>query len=119
MPGEAERVIREFWRIQDGGDYRELVDLFHDDARLEDPIWGVFAGKEAIRGFMTAMVKEMHERQVHFTVDEICGDDAAAWARWTMHSPAGARSGAGIYKVSGGRLTYYRDYLDPPPKSAG
>ena len=31
-----------------------------------------------------------------------------------MHSPAGTKGGCGIYKVAGGKLTYYRDYMDPP-----
>ena len=40
MPGEAQRVIGEFWRIQDDGDYTRLVDLFAEDALLEDPDLG-------------------------------------------------------------------------------
>ncbi|MEL7190490.1 MAG: nuclear transport factor 2 family protein, partial [Pseudomonadota bacterium] len=97
--GEAQRVIEEFWRIQDEGDYTKLAPLFAQDALLEDPIWGRYEGRDAILGFMTTMVKEMSERQIHFTVDEICGDTHAVWARWTMHSPDGSRGGVGIYKV--------------------
>jgi limonene-1,2-epoxide hydrolase len=114
MSGEAQRVIEEFWRIQDEGDYTKLAPLFAEDALLEDPIWGRYEGREAILGFMTTMVAEMGTRKIHFTVDEICGDDHAVWARWTMHSPEGARGGVGIYKVAGGKMTYYRDYMDPP-----
>ena len=114
MAGDAQRVIEEFWRIQDEGDYTKLAPLFAEDALLEDPVWGTHKGRDAILGFMTTMVKEMGTRKIHFTVDEICGDDHAVWARWTMHSPEGSRSGVGIYKVSGGQLTYYRDYMDPP-----
>jgi limonene-1,2-epoxide hydrolase len=115
MAGEAQRVIEEFWRIQDGGDYTKLADLFAEDAFLEDPIWGQYRGREAILEFMTKMVEEMGTRKVHFTVDEICGDDHAVWARWTMHMEgAPSRGGVGIYKVEGGKLTYYRDYMDPP-----
>ena len=114
MPGEAQRVIEEFWRIQDEGDYTKLAPLFAEDALLEDPVWGTHKGRDAILGFMTTMVKEMGERQINFTVDEICGDDNAVWARWTMHSPEGSRGGVGIYKVANGQLTYYRDYMDPP-----
>ena len=114
MSGEAQRVIEEFWRIQDEGDYTRLAPLFAEDALLEDPVWGTHKGRDAIHGFMTAMVKEMGERKIHFTVDEICGDDHAVWARWTMHSPEGSRGGVGIYKVANGQLTYDRDYMDPP-----
>jgi steroid Delta-isomerase len=89
VPGQAQQTIERFWQVQDSGDYTQLVELFADDALLEDPIWGVYRGREAILGFMTTMVKEMGERKIHFTVDEICGDDHACWARWTMHSPAG------------------------------
>jgi limonene-1,2-epoxide hydrolase len=113
MAGDAENTIRRFWQVQDGGDYTQLAPLFHDNALLEDPIWGRYEGREAILGFMTTMVKEMGSRKIHFTVDEICGDDSAAWARWTMHAPEGKRSGVGIYKVANGQLTYYRDYMDP------
>lgn len=114
MAGAAQKLIERFWQIQDGGDYRQLVDLFAEDARLEDPIWGVFEGREAIAGFMAKMVEEMGRRGIRFTADEIAGDDRVAWARWTMHSPEGRRGGVGIYRVEAGRLTYYRDYLDPP-----
>lgn len=114
MPGEAQRVIEQFWAIQNEGDYTKLAPLFAEDALLEDPIWGRYEGREAILDFMTTMVTEMRERKIHFTVDEICGDDSAVWARWTMHSPEGSRGGVGIYKVTNGELSYYRDYMDPP-----
>ena len=113
MPGKAQKTIEKFWAIQDEGDYTKLAPLFAEDAVVEDPVWGTYAGREAILGFMTTMVKEMSERKIHFTVDEICGDEHACWARWTMHSPEGSRGGVGIYKVAGGQLTYYRDYMDP------
>lgn len=114
MAGEAQQVIEKFWHVQDGGDYTQLPALFAEDALLEDPIYGRFEGREAIKTFMAKMVTEMGDRKIHFTVDEICGGDHAVWARWTMHSPEGSRGGVGIYKVANGQLTYYRDYLDPP-----
>jgi len=114
MPGQAQDVIEQFWRIQDDGDYTKLAPLFAEDAVVEDPVWGTYEGRVAILSFMTTMVKEMNERKIHFTVDEICGDDHAVWARWTMHSPEGSRGGVGVYKVANGQLTYYRDYMDPP-----
>jgi len=117
MAGDAQHVIENFWKVQDSGDYTQLPDLFAEDALLDDPIYGRFEGRDAIVGFMQLMVAEMGKKKISFTVDEICGDDHAVWARWTMHSPEGARGGVGIYKVSGGKLTYYRDYLDPPSES--
>ncbi|AOL22131.1 Ketosteroid isomerase-related protein [Erythrobacter litoralis] len=114
MPGQAQHVIEQFWRIQDEGDYTKLAPLFAEDAVVEDPVWGTYRGREAILSFMTKMVEEMGNRKITFTVDEICGDDHACWARWTLHSPEGTRGGCGIYKVSDGHLTYYRDYMDPP-----
>lgn len=116
MPGAAQTKIEEFWRIQDAGDYTKVAPLFAEDALLEDPIYGNFEGREAILGFMSKMVSEMGERKITFTVDEICGDDHAVWARWTLHSPEGSRGGVGIYKVKDGFITYYRDYMDPAPE---
>jgi steroid Delta-isomerase len=113
MPGEAQQVIEQFWKIQDSGEYTRLVGLFAEDAVVEDPVWGTYQGRDAIMQFMTTMVKEMGKRKIHFTIDEIFGDDHAVWSRWTMHSPAGTRGGCGIYKVADGKLTYYRDYMDP------
>jgi limonene-1,2-epoxide hydrolase len=113
MPGEAQRVIEQFWKIQDSGDYTQLVELFAEDALLEDPVYGTYRGRAEIHAFMSKMVAEMGERKIHFTIDEICGDDHAVWSRWTMHSPAGTRGGCGVYKVANGKLTYYRDYMDP------
>ncbi|MFN2099201.1 nuclear transport factor 2 family protein [Altererythrobacter sp. MF3-039] len=116
MAGDAQQTIERFWQVQDSGDYTQLVDLFAEDALLEDPIWGRYEGRDAIMTFMTTMVKEMGTRKIHFTVDEICGDEHCCWARWTMHSPEGSRGGVGIYKVQDSQLTYYRDYMDPPPE---
>ena len=119
MAGEAQRTIERFWQVQDSGDYTQLVDLFAEDAVLEDVVWGTHVGRDAIMAFMTTMVKEMGARQIHFTVDEIFGDDHACWARYTMHTPDGSHGGCGIYKVRDGKLTYYRDYSDPQQEAAG
>jgi len=113
MPGKAQQVIEQFWRVQDSGDYTRLVELFAEDGVIEDPVWGTYRGREEIGGFMAKMVEVMGERGIHFVADEIAGDDEIAWARWTMVSPEGRRGGVGIYRVRGGELSYYRDYMDP------
>lgn len=113
MPGAAYDTLAEFWRIQDSGEYTRLVNLFAEDAVVEDVVHGTFRGREAIMAFMTKMVAVMGEAKIRFTLDELAGDDRIAWARWTMHSPAGTHGGCGLYKVADGKLTYYRDYVDP------
>ena len=113
MAGDAFDTLTRFWQVQDSGDYTRLVDLFADDAVVEDVVHGTFRGRAAIMDFMTRMVALMGEAKIHFTLDELAGDDHVAWSRWTMHAPGGARGGCGLYKVVGGQLTYYRDYVDP------
>lgn len=115
MPGVAQDLIVEFWRRQDGGDYTTLVELFAADAVLVDPEYGTFEGIDAIGSFMAKMVEVATARSVRFELLEVAGDDTAAWARWVARTPAGDRSGCGVYRVANGKLTFYRDYLDPPP----
>jgi len=113
MAGDAEDTIRRFWDVQDRGDYSRLVELFADDAVLVDPVYGTFNGAEAIAGFMATMTEEMAARDISFRLVELAGDDETAWAQWEAVMPAGNRSGVGVYRVRDGRLTYYRDYMNP------
>ena len=106
-------AIENFWRVQDGGDYTLLPDLFADDATLVDPIFGTFQGIEAIRGFMAKMVREVGDLKMHFRVLEVAGAGEVAWAQWIAVSPSGEINGCGLYKVRDGKLTYYRDYMNP------
>ena len=41
----AKEIIETFWKIQDGGDYTKVVELFAEDAVLVDPFFGTFEGK--------------------------------------------------------------------------
>ena len=112
MTQSAQDAIENFWRIQDEGDYTQLVKLFADDAILEDPFFGRFEGINEIAGFMAKMVEEMGERKTHFTVKEIAGGGEVAWARWIAHTPRGDIEGCGLYRVVDGKLTYYCDYMN-------
>lgn len=112
MPGDAYDTIKRFWEIQDGGDYSQLSSLFADDAVLVDPVFGTFTGGEAIAGFMQRMNVEMAKRGASFRLVELAGDDSTAWAQWEAITSAGTRTGVGIYRVSDGKLTYYRDYMN-------
>jgi steroid delta-isomerase len=113
VAGVAFDMMREFWRRQDSRDYLAVVELFAEDAVLEDPIYGTFQGKAAINGFMAKMNAEMTGAGITFDLVELQGGEDSAWAKWVAHTPRGDRHGVGIYKVANGKLTYYRDYIDP------
>ena len=73
MAGQAQDTIARFWQIQDSGDYTQLVDLFAEDALVEDPVWGTYNGRDAIMQFMTTMVKEMKQQEADVS-------DADVWS---------------------------------------
>ena len=114
MPGDAEDTLRRFWAIQDDGDYSKLAELFADDAVLVDPVFGTYTGAEAIAGFFSKMNVAMATAGASFRLAELAGDDHVAWAQWEATTARGPRVGVGIYRVCGGRITYYRDYMDAP-----
>lgn len=114
MAGDAYDTIEKFWEIQDAGDYAALAPLFADDAELVDPIYGTFTGGEAIAGFMQMMNTEMAKAGASFLLVELSGDDETAWAQWEAITAKGARQGVGVYRVRDGRITYYKDYMNPP-----
>ena len=112
MAGDAYDTIKRFWEIQDDGDYAALSPLFADDAELVDPVYGTFTGGAAIAGFMQMMNEEMKKAGASFRLVELAGDDETAWARWEATTNRGRREGVGIYRVQGGKLTYYQDYMN-------
>jgi steroid Delta-isomerase len=114
MAGQAYDVLRQFWTIQDDGDYAKLAPLFADHAELVDPIYGTFIGGEAIAAFMAKMNVEMKKVGASFRLVELSGDDETVWAQWEAVTNNGARTGVGVYKVRDGKITYYRDYMNAP-----
>ncbi len=108
----ALETIQLFWNLQDSGDYTKTVALFAEDAVVEDPVFGRFEGREAIGAFMAKMNEEMSKRDTHFRVEEIAASDEVAWARWVAHTPRGEIEGCGLYRVVGGEMTFYRDYMN-------
>jgi len=111
--GAAFITIERFWQIQDAGDYTALVELFADDAELVDPIYGTFIGGDAIAAFMAKMNTEVTKVGGSFRLVELAGDESTAWAQWIMTTADGERSGVGVYRVRGDKITYYRDYINP------
>ncbi len=119
MKDDALAVLREFWRIQDAGDYTRLAPLFAEDAVLEDPVYGTFHGRDAVAAFMAKMVDEMRARKTRFRALEIAGAGDVAWALWVAETPAGEVHGVGVYRTRSGKLTYYRDTLSAPAAKPG
>ena len=110
-------TLRRFWTIQDDGDYSRLSDLFADDAELVDPVYGTFTGGAAIAGFMKKMNTEMAKAGASFRLAELSGatdpaGNGTVWAQWTATTNDGDRTGVGVYRTRGGRITYYRDYMN-------
>ena len=110
----AIEVIKEFWEIQDEGDYTKVIDLFSEDALFEDPVYGTFRGKSEILEFMKKMNEEMRSREMTFRAVKIDGGGEVAWTQWIAKSPDGEIEGCGLYKVENGLMTYYRDYMNAP-----
>ena len=113
MAGDAYDTIKRFWAVQDAGDYTATAELFADDAVFEDPIYGTFNGQPAIAEFMAKMNAAVGAINGVFSLEELSGDDETAWAQWRFESDRGTRHGVGIYRVSDGRITYYKDYMNP------
>lgn len=113
MAGDAYDTIRRFWEMQDAGDYAALSVLFADEAEVVDPIYGTFRGGEEIAGFFQMMNGEMAKIGATFRLVELAGDDETAWAQWEATTDHGTRTGVGVYRVSNGKLTYYKDYMNP------
>lgn len=113
MAGDAYDTIARFWEVQDGGDYTRTSELFAEDALFVDPNYGTFEGREAIAAFMAQMNQVVGAIDGVFELVELAGGDDSAWARWRFRSTRGEQEGVGIYRVRNGRITYYRDYVDP------
>lgn len=110
--GPALEVVRRFWRIQDQGRYRELGELFTDDAVFTDLIYGRFDGREAIVGYLARMEAEMPAMGVRFELVDAAGDETVAWSQWWCHFPNGSVPGWTLHTVRGDQLTLDSDYFD-------
>ncbi len=110
----AKEIIEKYWETQNEGDYTKVVDLFSDDAILEDPIYGKFEGKKEIAKFMQKMTNEMGARNISFIAKDIDGDGEVAWAQWTAITPDGKMEGCGLYRVKNEKMVYYKDYMNAP-----
>ena len=113
MSGDAYDTIKRFWEIQDRGDYTATAELFAEDAIFVDPVYGTFEGQSDIAVFMAKMNEAVGAINGEFTLVELAGGEDSAWAQWHFESDHGPRDGVGVYRVRNGRITYYRDYMNP------
>lgn len=111
---QAKAVIEKFWDIQNGHDYSKLAPLFAEDAVFEDPAIGRVEGIAAITELLARLTTELADRQMHFEVLEMAGDEHVAWSRWVWRRPDGDVEGVGLYRVRDGQLTVYRDFYAVP-----
>ena len=78
MPS-AEQItetVNRYISLVDNGTADDLVELYADDATVEDPVGGeVHIGRQAIRGFYSAM--EGVERQCELVTLRVAGNEAA------------------------------------------
>ena len=114
MAGKAYKVLKEFWLIQDSGDYTRMKHLFAKDAVFVDPIYGTFNGREEIGEFLLKMNSAVSAINGAFLLEKLSGDENTAWAQWSFNSDHGYREGVGVYKVENSEITYYRDYMNEP-----
>jgi ketosteroid isomerase-like protein len=105
-------LVRRFWQIQDGGDYRQLSPLFADDAIFTDLVYGVMNGGAAIADYMAAMKAEMPARGISFELVDCAGDTSVAWSQWWCHFPNGRVPGWTLHTVRDGAFTLDADYFD-------
>ncbi len=105
-------LVRRFWQIQDGGDYRELSPLFADDAVFTDLNYGVMQGGPAIADYMATMKAEMPARGITFELVDCAGDTSVAWSQWWCNFPNGRVPGWTLHTVHDGAFTLDADFFD-------
>ncbi len=108
----AEALLRQFWQLQDSGDYGLLAPLFADDAVFTDIIYGRMEGGKAITDYMALMKTEMPARGVTFELVDAAGDENVAWSQWWCRFPNGTVPGWTLHTVRDGQFTLDADYFD-------
>jgi len=119
MALSAYDTLSKFAEVEHGHRYRELLDIFADDAIYFDPFHGPQVGLEAIAGFLALMERAVPASGLGFEHWEIEADQRCGWARWVMAGPdpdgvrVGVR-GQSLYRLNeAGQVTFVADYLDP------
>jgi steroid Delta-isomerase len=76
-------TVKRYIELVATGGADELVELYADDATVEDPVGGeVHIGRQAIHGFYAAV--DNVERQCELVTLRVCGNEAAFQFRLTV-----------------------------------
>ena len=79
---------------------------------MVDPVYGPFKGYDAIKEFLQRVTADMRELSISFTVDEVAGEGAVGWSRWSFHLPDGtSKQGVSVYRFRGDMILYQHDYI--------
>ncbi len=108
----AEALLRNFWALQDSGDYALLAPLFAENAVFTDLVYGRMEGGKAITDYMALMKTEMPAQGVTFELVDAAGDETVAWSQWWCRFPNGAVPGWTLHTVRDGQFTLDADYFD-------
>jgi steroid Delta-isomerase len=76
-------TVNRYLELVAGGGADDIVELYADDATVEDPVGGeVHIGRQAIHGFYSAVSNV--ERQCELVTLRVCGNEAAFHFRLTV-----------------------------------
>jgi len=76
-------TVKRYLELVGGGTADDIVELYADDATVEDPVGGeVHIGRQAIHGFYAAV--DTAERECELVTLRVSGDEAAFQFRLTL-----------------------------------
>jgi steroid delta-isomerase len=76
-------TVNRYLELLGGGGADDIVELYADDATVEDPVGGeVHIGRQAIHGFYAAV--DTAQRECELVTLRVCGDEAAFQFRLTL-----------------------------------
>lgn len=111
-------VVDEYFRCVNAPDWDGWLDVFTDDAVMEDALSPRMEGKDALRQSVAAM-QQGFRTFTNEPLEVVCEDDRAAVV---CHISAVLATGAEIestgmnfYRVADGRIAYMASYHDPAP----
>ena len=111
---DAAQIVDEFVRRVTGGDLTGACELVTDDIEYDNVPIGKNIGPEALTNFLAGMVSGFDE--VEFVTHRQCSDGSTVLNERTDRFRIGERwlelPVAGVFEVSDGKISLWRDYFD-------